>query len=94
MRLSFEVTGIPAEFHRNLWTGRAELRIGRDVIPLQSPFRLSAHFEFRTRIVWRTKVGEHDIEIVKVRPRIFAGFRPQSFTISVDKRIVAEATGK
>jgi hypothetical protein len=94
MRLSFEVAGMPAEFHRNPWTGRAELRIGRDVIPLQNPFRLSAHFELRTRMVWRTKVGEHDIEIVKVRPRIFAGFRPQSFTISVDKCNVAEATDK
>jgi|GraSoiStandDraft_57_1057295.scaffolds.fasta_scaffold500761_2 hypothetical protein len=94
MRLSFDVAGMPAEFHRNPWTGKAELRIGRDLVPLQSPFRLSAHFELRTRMVWRSKIGDHDIEIVKVRPRIFAGFRPQTITISVDKGVVAEATGK
>jgi len=94
MQLSFEVAGMPAEFRRNPWTGRAELRVGDDVVSLQSPFRLSAHFELRTRAVWRSRIGQHEIEIVKVRPRIFAGFRHQSFTIKVDKSIVAEATGK
>jgi hypothetical protein len=93
MQISFDVEGVPAEFRRNSQTGRAELRVGDDVICLQSPLRLSTHFDFRTRQVWRRRVGEHDIEIVKVRPRIYGGLRPSSFTISVDNNVAAEATG-
>jgi hypothetical protein len=94
MKLSFEVAGVPAEFQRNDWSGRAQLRVGDDLASLQSPARPSTHFEPRLRRVWQSRVGEHEIEIAKVRPRMFAGFRAQSFIISVDGRVVAEARGK
>jgi hypothetical protein len=94
MKLSFDVAGMPAEFSRNFWTGRAELRVGDEVVSLQSAFRLSTHFELRTRRVWRKRIGQHEVEIVKIRPRLFPGFRSQSFTVSVDKSVVAVTIGK
>jgi hypothetical protein len=93
VEISFDIAGVPAEFRRDSATGRAQLRVGDDVIRLQSPYQLSTHFELRTRKVWRHRVGEHDVEIVKVRPRIIGGVRAQSYTISVDNTVVAEATG-
>jgi hypothetical protein len=93
MVISFDVAGVPAEFRRNPHTGRAELRVGDEVIRLQSPYQLSTQFEFRTKRAWRCRVGEHDIEIVKTRPVMSGGVRPQSYTISVDNTVVAEATG-
>lgn len=93
MDISFDIAGVPAEFRRNSNTGRAELHVGDDVIRLQSPYRPSTHFDLRTRQVWRRRVGEHDVEIVKVRPRMYGGARPNSYTISVDTTVVAEATG-
>jgi hypothetical protein len=94
MHLTFVVGGEPGEFRRNPRTGRAELRVGDDVMCLQSPFRLSTHFDFRTRVGWRRRVGEHEVEIVKVRPVAFAGLRQNTVTVTVDEVVVAEATGK
>jgi hypothetical protein len=93
MMLSFEVDGEPVEFRRNYWTGRAELRCGDEVIVLQSPFRLSTQFNLRTKVVWRHRLGEHDIVIEKVRPQFFGGLRANSYTVAVDDAMVAEGTG-
>jgi hypothetical protein len=94
MEIPFDIAGVPAKFRRNPHTGRAELCAGDDVILLQSPYQLSTQFELRKRRVWRRRVGEHDVEIVKVRSMMpYGGARAQSFTISVDNKVVAEATG-
>jgi hypothetical protein len=93
MKLSFDLAGTPMQFERSTWTGTARLRIGDEIVGLQSPFRPSTHFNIHTEQVWRHQAAEHTIEIRKVRPRFFGGFRPNSFTISVDGTIVAEATG-
>ena len=94
MKISFDIAGAPAEFRRSPHTGRVELRLADDVILLQSPYQPSGWFEFRSRRVWRRRVGEHDVEIVKVRSMTpGGGTRPQSYTISVDNTVVAEATG-
>jgi hypothetical protein len=93
MEISFDIDGVPAEFRRSWKTGTAELRSGDDAVLLQSPYRLSTHFRLSTSRVWRCRVGEHDVEIVKVRPRMFGGIRPNSYTVSVDNIIVAKARG-
>jgi len=94
MKISFDIAGVPAEFRRSPHTGRAELQVGDDVILLQSPYQPSGWFEFRKKRVWRRRVGEHDVEVVKVRSMaMYGGTQPQSYTISVDNTVVAEATG-
>jgi len=94
MELRFEVGGMPAAFSRDDWTGKTELRVGNEVRELQSPRRLSTHFDFSTRTVWSELVGEHTIEVEKVRPRLFGGLRANSFVVRVDGQRVAEASGK
>jgi hypothetical protein len=94
MELSFNVDGRPARFRRNPETGRADLVVGEDVITLQSPFRLSTHFEVRARKVWRRRIGEHDVEVVRVRQRMFGGLKPSVYSISVDGTLVAESSGE
>jgi hypothetical protein len=94
MKISFDIAGVPAEFRRSPFTNRTELRVGDDVILLQSPYHPSGWFEFRSKRAWRRRIGEHDVEIVKVRSMgMYGGARPQSYTISVDNTVVAEATG-
>ena len=88
MKISFDIAGVPAEFRRSSNTGRAELRVSGDVILLQSPWNPSGWFQIGRR-VWRRRVGEHDVEIV----REGMGAGPQSYTISVDDTVVAEARG-
>ena len=94
MKISFDIAGVPAEFRRSPNTGRVELRVAGDVILLQSPWQPSGWFDIRSTRVWRRRVGEHDVEIVKVRSMTpGGGTRPQSYTISVDDTVVAEAKG-
>ena len=91
MQLAFEVDGSPAEYRRSEWTGRSELRVGDEVVTVQSPYRFSTHFELRTGDVWRHRVADHEVEIVKVRPRFFGGYRNNDVEISVDDRLVASS---
>ena len=94
MKLTFDVGGVPAVFFRNDWTGKAEVRVGDQVRPLQSPRNLSTHFSISTQTLWREVFGEHTVEIEKVRPRVLGGLRGNSFVVRVDGEKVAEATGK
>lgn len=94
MQLVFDVNGAPAEFRRNPWTGRSELQVGDEVACVQSPFRWSTHFDFRTTTKWRRRVAEHDVEIVRVRPRVLGGLQANSFTIYVDDDVITNVVGK
>ena len=91
MKISFDIAGVPAEFRSSPWTGRIELRVADDVIVLLSPYDPRGWFAFRGRRVWRRRVGDHDVEIVRLAP--YGGTRPQTVTISVDNTVVAKAHG-
>ncbi|MDQ6614575.1 MAG: hypothetical protein M3083_07480 [Actinomycetota bacterium] len=94
MELRFEVGSVPAVFFRNDWTGEAEILVGDQVRPLQSPRNFATHFSVSTQTVWREVFGDHTVEIEKVRPRVLGGLRANSFVVRVDGQRVAEATGK
>jgi len=93
MEISFDVAGTPAEFRRKSTTGKAELLVRDEVVLLQDPSRLSTHFSFKTKQMWHCEVGDHVIEIVRVRPRFVGGARKSSYTVSVDTVQVAAAAG-
>ena len=94
MHIEFEIGGDGAVFRRAFWSGRAELLINDEVIPLQSPFRPSTHFQVSNKETWRHEVNDHQVQIEMTRPRAFGGLRAQEFIISVDGTVVAEATGR
>ena len=94
MEIEFEIDGNPARFRRDDWTGRAELSVGTDTFPLQSPWNPKTHFSLGTRRTWRHRLGNHLVEIVKVRPRFnWGGTQPNSFTVLVDNQVVAQQDG-
>ena len=94
MRIAFTAGETGAEFRRSAMTARSELRVGDEIVPLQSPFRVTAHFDIRTRTVWRRSVGDHEVEVARSRPRLFGGLRRSSYTVAVDGVIVADAIGR
>ncbi|MDQ6879579.1 MAG: hypothetical protein M3082_18145 [Candidatus Dormibacteraeota bacterium] len=94
MELRFDVDGLPAVFRRDDWTGAVELDVAGQVRSLESPRKLSTHFSFKRCRIWHERIGGHAVEIEKVRPLLFAGFRAQAFTVAIDGRKVAEASGK
>jgi hypothetical protein len=93
MDINFEMDGILARFRRNDWNGRAELAVGDETYPLQSPWNLRTHFSLSTRRSWNRRVGDHQVEIVKDRKRWFAGFRPAVFSVLVDGNLVTQQEG-
>lgn len=93
MQIPFSVAGGPASFTWDSWSGRAELTIGQEQFPLQSPTQLSTHFGLGTTRTWLVHSQGHQVEIVKTRPTLFAGFRAHQVTIRVDGAIVAEQNG-
>ena len=94
VELSFDVGGIPATFVRDDWTGKTELRTANDVRELQSPGQLSTHVSVSTRTVWNEVVGDHAVEVEKVRPRMFGALRPTRTSSASMANGVAEASGK
>jgi hypothetical protein len=94
VEIAFEVDGVPWTFRRNGWTGRAELQVGSELVLVQSPVRPSTHVNVRTRKVWRRIVNGQEVEVEKVRPRVWGGLRDNSFTVSVGGEVVAQGTGK
>lgn len=93
MRIPFELDGGPAEFHWNNVTGRAKLTVGGQTVGLQSSYAPSSHFSTSLKRVWRQPLGNHVVEIEKLRPLLLAGFRPNSFTVKIDGCVVAQARG-
>ena len=94
MQIMFEIGGDPAEFRRDPQTGRADLLVGGEVFRLQSPYRPSTHLNFRTRQVLQHRVDGHDVEALRVRPRMYGGIRDNIYTITVDGVVVVEAVGQ
>ena len=93
MVIQFDVAGDPAEFEWKSVTGAAELRVGDDTIALQSGLDPRSYFSLRTTTTWTCHPDGHDVTIVKVRSRWFGGFRPSSYSITVDDAVVAQARG-
>ena len=93
MRLTFQIGDASAEFTRDFWMGRAELRVGDEVLGLASPTRLGTHLSTSLRKEWRVTVGDHLVSVVKIRPLFLGGVRPNTYVISVDDRVVVEGRG-
>jgi hypothetical protein len=87
MRIPFEVAGIPVEFRRNCFSGRAELLVGGEAVLLQSPLNPLSHFSLSLTRVWRQWVGDNEVLVEMVRPLLFAGFRPFVYRVFVDDQV-------
>jgi hypothetical protein len=93
MRITIDIDGQPVEFQRNWFTGSTTLRVAGAEQQLQDPLDPSTHFALRLTQRWQCRVASHAVVIEKQRPRMFAGFRPQTYRILVDGKLVAEQTG-
>jgi hypothetical protein len=93
MQIAFEVDGKPLVFRRSWFTGSASLRVDGVEHLMQSGLDPGTHFSFELVRRWQCQVASHVVVIEKERPRLFAGFRPQTFRILVDGVLVAEQRG-
>ncbi len=93
MDINFALGPEPAVFRWTSTTGKAEIIVGDEHVSVQSPLSLSTHFQLGTKRTWRHVVRGHTVEVVKERPRLMGGLRPNAFTIVVDGDVAASETG-
>ena len=93
MDITFRVGDATAAFYRNWFTGRTFMTVADQTFKLQSPWNPATHLSLRLTRVWEVDVPNHKIVIEKVRPLLFAGFRPNAYKILVDGQLVVEGSG-
>jgi hypothetical protein len=93
MRIRFEVAETPCEYHRNPFLGGARLRVGPDVVALQSAIDPRTQIGFTLSRAWERSFKGHTIRIEKDRPLVLAGVRPQRYRVFVDGQLVADESG-
>lgn len=93
MQIDFEVDGIPAQFFRDSFTGRAEVRTGGGILTLDDPFDPATHFSLGLTKQWKFSIGNVNVLVEKKRPLLLAGFRPSLYRVYVRDVLVAEQTG-
>ncbi|MGB8353691.1 MAG: hypothetical protein WCD79_07385 [Chthoniobacteraceae bacterium] len=84
------------EYYRNWFFGTERLLVNGKMIARSSGFTPSTHFGFHLSRHFDFTVGEaetHAVVLEKKRPILIAGFRPHTYRVYVDDRLVHEQTG-
>lgn len=83
------------DFSRNAWTGRLCILADGCVVAQRSPYLLSTHFSFANLWQFEFSIGcaRHHVIIEHERPALLAGFRPHTYRLVVDGRLVHEQHG-
>ena len=90
MTIDFEVDGKPVQYFREPMLGTSELRTPDGPLEIDSALSLSTHFSFKLKKEKTVMLYGHAVTVEKVRPLLFAGFRPSNYRILVDGQLVAE----
>lgn len=91
MEIDFDIDECNAHFVHHPMTGKAELQLSGKVMELQSPYDPSTRFRLSPVRQCRRHIGDHNVMIERRRHILFGAFRPQSYRILVDDRLVASA---
>jgi hypothetical protein len=87
------IAGKQVVFRRNWLTGRARVSVDGVEVTLQNPWNPATHYSVSLKRSWTTHVGDRILLIEKIRPILFAGFRPHTYRLLVDGEVVAERRG-
>jgi hypothetical protein len=93
MRIAFDIAGRPAVFRWNNVTGQTEIEAAGQTHVLQRMANPLTHFSLSPKRVWQHDVLGHKVRVEKLRPLLFAPFRPNTFSVFVDDQLVASQKG-
>jgi hypothetical protein len=74
----------PVRLRRSWWTGAAWIDAPGQRIALQLATQIETHLSVRLTKTWRCTIDGHEVEIVRTRPMVLAGFRKCRYAVSVD----------
>ena len=85
------------EFCRNWFTGAVQILIDGQTVATKSPASVFTHFSLPNAVHrWEFTVGtreKHHVLIEHIRPLFLAGFRPQTYRVTVDLKLQVEKRG-
>jgi hypothetical protein len=90
MTIDFEVDGKAVQYFRDPMLGTSEIRTPDGPLEIDSPLNLGTHFSLKLKKEKTVMLYGHSVTVEKVRPLLFAGFRPSNYRIFVDGQLVAE----
>ncbi len=99
MKLEFTIGGkekLHIVIKRNWFTGSFTYAVNGKFQTLQSAWNPTTHFGLKLQRTYDFEVStreKHRICIEKIRPLLFAGFRPQEYKVTVDGNRVAQSKG-
>ena len=79
------------EFARDFMTGHATITIDGDPITVKSALNPFTHFSFQLVNRYQFVVGmrqTHEVTIEHERPLLLAGFRPHTYRVFVDGKLI------
>jgi hypothetical protein len=90
MTIDFEVDGKAVQYFRDPMIGTSEIRTPDGPLEIDSPLSLGTHISLALKKEKTVMLYGHAITVEKIRPLLFAGFRPSNYRIFVDGQLVAE----
>ncbi|MEO7210812.1 MAG: hypothetical protein ABIY35_07695 [Chitinophagaceae bacterium] len=78
------------EFNRNWFTGSFTYMIDGEKRSLASALNPFTHFSFKQSKMYKAKVDETIVTIIKSRPLLFAGLRANNYKFFLDYKLIKE----
>lgn len=93
MDIRFMAGTTPVTLSRHWFTGAMLLQSATEKVWVQHPLHPGTHFSFSLVQSWLRHIAGHEVLVERIRPLLFAGFRPQRLRVLVDGVQVAEQEG-
>ena len=93
MQIDFEIDGRPVQYFRDAMVGTSGIRTPDGVTEIDSPLSPSTHFSLTLKKEKTVELYGHQVTVEKVRPLLFAGFRPSKYRILIDGVPCVETSG-
>ena len=95
MQFTAQIGSKPSQlvFYRSPWLGTMRILLDGHLVAERSPLAFGTHFTFQRLRRYEFHAEAHDVVVEHERPLLFAGFRPQTFRVLVDGKVVHEQHG-
>ena len=93
MEFTFDVDGVPVKFARSWLSGRMSVVIDGKEEVLQSVVDPSTSVSVTLKRRWPITVKGREVIIEKERPLLMSAFRPHTYRVFIEGKLVLERSG-
>lgn len=93
MEFTFDVDGVPVKFARSWLSGSMSVVVDGKEQVLQSALDPSTSVSVTLKRQWKISVKGREVTIEKERPLLMSAFRPHTYRVFIEGKVVLERTG-